>query len=94
MLDADKGGGFALAPEAPFTAERRYLPDTNVLETTFATDGGTARVTDAMLLPTVGLVRSASSPDAWRGFPGACHALARRAPVRVRAPVPPHRATR
>ncbi|MGZ6637957.1 MAG: glycoside hydrolase family 15 protein [Solirubrobacteraceae bacterium] len=55
VLDADKGGSFALAPEAPFTAERRYLPDTNVLETRFATDAGTARVTDAMLLPTLGL---------------------------------------
>jgi GH15 family glucan-1,4-alpha-glucosidase len=55
VLDADKGGSFALAPDAPFTAERRYLPDTNVLETTFTTDVGTARVTDAMLLPTVGL---------------------------------------
>lgn len=30
VLDADKGGSFALAPDAPFTAERRYLPDTNV----------------------------------------------------------------
>jgi GH15 family glucan-1,4-alpha-glucosidase len=55
ILDAEKGGSFALAPDAPFTAGRRYLPDTNVLETTFETEQGTVRVTDAMLLPGSGL---------------------------------------
>jgi GH15 family glucan-1,4-alpha-glucosidase len=55
ILDAEKGGSFALAPDAPFRAGRRYLPDTNVLETTFETEQGTVRVTDAMLLPGSGL---------------------------------------
>ena len=55
ILDAEKGGSFTLAPEAPFTATRRYLPDTNVLETTFETEEGAVRVTDAMLLPGSGL---------------------------------------
>ena len=55
ILDAEKGGSFVLAPEAPFTARRRYLPDTNVLETTFETEEGAVRVTDAMLLPSSGL---------------------------------------
>ena len=55
ILDAEKGGSFTLCPEVPFTATRRYLPDTNVLETTFETEEGAARVTDAMLLPGSGL---------------------------------------
>ena len=55
ILDAEKGGSFALSPEAPFMARRRYLPDTNVLETTFETGEGVVRVTDAMLLPSSGL---------------------------------------
>jgi GH15 family glucan-1,4-alpha-glucosidase len=55
ILDVEIGGRFVLAPEAPFTAKRRYVPDTNVLETTFETETGAVRVTDAMLLPSSGL---------------------------------------
>jgi len=50
VLDAQRGGRFALAPEAPFTADRRYLPGTNVLETTFGTATGSVCVTDAFTL--------------------------------------------
>jgi GH15 family glucan-1,4-alpha-glucosidase len=51
VLDAERGGSFALGPESPAGVERRYLPDTNVLETTFTTGEGVVRVTDAMVLP-------------------------------------------
>jgi GH15 family glucan-1,4-alpha-glucosidase len=51
LLDADGGGCFALAPEDAFEVERRYLPDTNVLETTFTTAGGSVRITDTMTVP-------------------------------------------
>jgi GH15 family glucan-1,4-alpha-glucosidase len=51
VLDADRGGRFALEPEIPARAKRRYLPDTNVLETTFTTAHGVVQVTDAMALP-------------------------------------------
>jgi len=63
LLDADGGGCIQLAPAAPFTATRRYIPGTNVLETTFTTAHGVARLTDALVtgfagrLPWVELAR-------------------------------------
>jgi GH15 family glucan-1,4-alpha-glucosidase len=51
ILDRTGGGRFELQPEIAFAVERSYLPDTNVLQTTFATDRGRVRVTDAMTLP-------------------------------------------
>lgn len=51
LLDAERGGAFTLAPTEPFRATRRYLPATNVLETTFVTARGSVRVLDALTLP-------------------------------------------
>jgi GH15 family glucan-1,4-alpha-glucosidase len=51
VLDADRGGRFELGPDVPARTQRRYLPDTNVLQTTFTTAHGVVRVTDAMALP-------------------------------------------
>jgi GH15 family glucan-1,4-alpha-glucosidase len=55
ILDAEGGGSFELHPELQFSVRRRYLPQTNVLETTFDTARGTVRVLDAMTLPAAGL---------------------------------------
>src|ERR671935_698529 len=41
-------GHWSIRPAGTFTAQRRYLPGTLVVETTFETDGGTVRLTDAM----------------------------------------------
>src|SRR6266542_2799022 len=42
-------GHWSIRPAGAFTSERRYLPGTLVVETTFTTDGGTVKVTDALV---------------------------------------------
>jgi GH15 family glucan-1,4-alpha-glucosidase len=41
-------GHWSIRPTGEFTSERRYLPGTLVIETTFTTDTGTVRLVDAM----------------------------------------------
>jgi GH15 family glucan-1,4-alpha-glucosidase len=48
LLDMDKGGYFRLAPSGMRQVSRRYLPKTNVLETTYETQTGRAVLTDFM----------------------------------------------
>jgi len=47
ILDA-RAGHWSIRPTGSFTAERRYLPGSLAIETTFTTDAGTARVVDVM----------------------------------------------
>src|SRR5205085_7849103 len=47
ILDPD-GGHWRITPAAPFRSERRYLPGTLVIETTFATETGSLKLIDAM----------------------------------------------
>jgi alpha,alpha-trehalase len=48
LLDPD-AGHWVIRPAGEFSSERRYLPGTLVLETTFTTDTGTARLRDALV---------------------------------------------
>ena len=48
ILDENKGGHFRIAPSGSYESTQRYLPDTNVLETTFTTSTGRVTLTDFM----------------------------------------------
>jgi GH15 family glucan-1,4-alpha-glucosidase len=55
ILDTDRGGRWVLRPEGAAETHRRYVPGTNLLETTYTTATGRVRVTDVMTLPGRGL---------------------------------------
>lgn len=48
LLDAERGGHFAVEPTDSYESNQTYVDRTNVLETTFETDSGRATVTDFM----------------------------------------------
>jgi GH15 family glucan-1,4-alpha-glucosidase len=48
LLDSERGGTWAIRPAVPWTSTQRYLPRTNILETTFTTEGGLVTLTDFM----------------------------------------------
>ena len=48
LLDTARGGRFRVRPTGTFRSERRYLPDTNVLETVFHTPSGAVALRDLM----------------------------------------------
>ena len=47
LLDPD-AGHWSIHPTSPFTVQRRYLPGTLLVETTFRTDTGTVRLLDGL----------------------------------------------
>lgn len=54
LLDDEAGGSIELAPAGDYRMRRRYVPGTNVLETTYTTDRGKVRVTDALVTGVAG----------------------------------------
>ena len=48
LLDPERGGTWAVRPRGEWTSTQRYLPRTNILETTFRTATGVVAVTDFM----------------------------------------------
>ena len=48
ILDQERGGSWAIRPEGEWTSTQRYLPRTNILETTFRTPDGVVALTDFM----------------------------------------------
>jgi GH15 family glucan-1,4-alpha-glucosidase len=70
LLDSERGGRFTLTPELRFETARRYLPGTNVLETTFTTATGVVRVVDAMSVNGTGLGPSSELQRRIQGVTG------------------------
>jgi GH15 family glucan-1,4-alpha-glucosidase len=52
LLDQQRGGRFRIGPSVAARVTRRYLPNTNVLETTYRTSDGAVRLLDSMTIPT------------------------------------------
>jgi GH15 family glucan-1,4-alpha-glucosidase len=63
LLDEHRGGRWSLAPAAPFRTTRRYIEDTNVLETRFETDAGALVTTDFMPARSEEWKRHTMTPD-------------------------------
>jgi GH15 family glucan-1,4-alpha-glucosidase len=60
----DSGAGrWSLAPSGPARAERRYVPDTNVLETRFHTEAGALLLTDLMPVASESEKQASLAPD-------------------------------
>src|SRR5207302_6896562 len=48
LLDLEKGGNWRIAPKGPHARSRKYVYESNVLQTTFQSDSGSVVVTDLM----------------------------------------------
>ncbi len=63
LLDSKQGGRFRIRPTHSFETERRYVPNTNVVETTFRTTTGSVVLRDLMSISTEEEKRKHLSPD-------------------------------
>ena len=63
ILDLGKGGFWRVSPAGEHRSTRRYLPGTNVLETTFQSETGTLRLLDCMPVYDLAYERQHMIPD-------------------------------
>ena len=63
LLDRECGGHWRIGPVAPAQFKRQYIPDSNVLETRFSTQSGSALLTDMMPGATSARYRNEFLPD-------------------------------
>ena len=63
LLDAKDGGRFCIWPTGDFRSKRRYLPDTNVLETTFRCPHGAFVLRDLMSVSSEEDKRASLTPE-------------------------------
>ena len=63
LLDTEAGGRFRIRPTGEFRVERRYLPDTNVLETTFYGPTGSLALRDLVPVSSEEDKRTSLTPE-------------------------------
>ena len=63
LLDRKRGGRFRIRPTGACRTERRYLPNTNVLETVFICPTGTIALRDLMPVSSEAAKRAALAPE-------------------------------
>jgi hypothetical protein len=63
ILDRERGGYWRISPVEPATIERKYVPDSNVLETRFTSPHGSVILTDLMPVIPHPLTQDALLPD-------------------------------
>ena len=63
ILDRQKGGFWSIAPEEPFSSSFEYIPETNVLQTSFHCGSGTALLTDLIPVRAEAQKRKLLVPD-------------------------------
>ncbi len=52
ILDKNRGGYFSIMPAEEYQSVQQYIPDTNVVETSFVTSSGSVKLTDAFAVTT------------------------------------------
>lgn len=63
LLDSERGGRFRIQPAGTFQSARQYLPDTNILETTFRAASGSFVLRDLMPVSSEEAKRRALRPQ-------------------------------